>query len=604
MTSDYFYYNRIRQRAWWVALLIFFTATWLIGIVGCNSSNTTTGTKAGRGDHDTGVARAKFRTTEGKKMLQLPWYGPGPTTLDPAGAMTPADQRCNSQIYEPLLQYKYLSRPLELEPLLLTKLPTVSNDGTTWHFQLKPNIRFHDDACFADGKGRELVADDVIYSWQRLADPSVAGNNGRIFDGVMVGFNAAAASDGIAGLKKINSHEFMVTLTEPSPQFIWSLANSVTAIVPREAVEKLGSQFASHPVGTGPFMVAPSDWARKSSITMKRNPNYHQSDNLDSSTGGENAPVEQIETIFYQDSQAMWLEFRTRKLSLIAVPATVFEEVFEQQSLPELKASFVAEGISHQPVPLLDLIYIGFNMDDKIVGGYSEEKRNLRRAMASAIDWSARDRNFYNGSCLIYDGVIPPGLAGYPVDGKMSNSPRGLDLEHAKSLLAAAGYPAGKKLPPLDFYSVDGFQSDEMAELTKANLAAIGVPIKTHLSDFETFIKRIEQGQAQLFGFSWLSDYPDAENNLSLFYSRNVATGRNRFHYSNPEFDRLYEQIRSMPDGEQRMRLCAEANRLVLSDCPLAGSMARVRHYLVNPELKNFHASEQFQNWYKYLDVE
>ncbi len=568
------------------------------------------------------------RDDAGQKILRLPILSAGPESMDAAVGSTPADGRCIAQVYETLLQYKYFQRPYELEPLLLTGLPTVSADGKTYRCQLKRGIYFHANACFANGTGREVTTDDVFYSWKRLADPQVgqasSSNNWKLLKQTIVGldtereraeqtgqFNYAAD---IAGFQKINDHEFTITLVSPTPRFLWTLAMFQMSIVPREAVEKYGTQFAVHPVGTGPFTLQESDWNRQSSMIVNRNPNYHEQFlPLEHSPGNENLLntsaaakklplVDRIETLFYQTTQPMWLDFRSRKLGFTTVPATSLEEAFDQKT-KSLNPSYLNEGITHQRLPLLDWIAIGFNMEDPLVGGYSEEKRNLRSALALAVDWNDLSARFYHGECEIYGGPLPPGLALQPTKAVPPFGTSEERLKQAKSLLKRAGYPDGQGLPPIDYHLSSQYPGPQMAELTAEQFSTLGVTLRLQLADFSEYMQQVDNRKAQLFYFSWLSDYPDPENNLALFYGPNASPGQNHFNYQNTDFDRLYEQLATLSAGPLRTEVLTKMLALIDADRPFIGSMARVRQYLINPELKNFKATEQFHNWYKYLDL-
>ena len=208
------------------------------------------------------VACGKGSSTSGKlKVLRLAMRTDGPKSLDPARGSTVYDNIACCQIYETLLQYKYLVRPPTLEPLLLEDMPQVSEDGRTYRFKLKKGVTFHDDPCFPDGKGRELVAEDVFYSWKRIANKKTWW----LFEKTIVGLDEyrdkqREADDfdyhaPVDGMRIINSHEFEVDLREPITRFLYVIAMHQTSIVPHEAVEKYGTRFNRHPVGTGPFLL-------------------------------------------------------------------------------------------------------------------------------------------------------------------------------------------------------------------------------------------------------------------------------------------------------------------------------------------------------------
>ncbi|MEZ6131044.1 MAG: ABC transporter substrate-binding protein [Planctomycetaceae bacterium] len=549
----------------------------------------------------------------------------GPKSFDPIRGSTVYENQCASQVYETLLQYKYLKRPFELEPLLLSEMPKASEDGLTWSFKLKKGVHFHDDPCFSGGKGREMVASDVIYSWKRMADQKSDSKVWWIVKDTIAGFdefheeqNAAAEFDyaaDVEGLKILNDYEFEVTLRKPATRFLWTLAMFQTAVVPREAVEKYGTRFGLHPVGTGPFLMLEDNWQKGVKITFTRNPNYHEcfypTEHMpeDEAAGltepaGQRLPLlDEVQLEFLQQDQPMWLKFEKGDLDFVQVPAEFYEQVFNKRTgrlLPEARE----KGLSSHAVPLLDFIFRGFNMEDELLGGYTEEKRNLRQAICLAVDWDETNEAFYNGLNIVYDGPIPPGLAGYPENGTHPESFRGPDLTRARELLAKAGYPGGKGLPRIDFHISKAANSKGQSEMLARQLKEIGVEINVLLVDFSTLIQTVDNKNSPFFAFAWGSDYPDAENNLALFYGPNEAPGANHFNYKNPDYDRLYDQISAMPPSPERTKIFEQMVSMLLKDCPYAGSMARTRFYLAQPRLKYFKPVETFENWYKYVSVQ
>jgi len=590
-----------------------------------------------------GAAPASGQGAE--KVLRLPIRTDGPKSLDPAKGSTQYDNMATCQVYECLLQWKYLVRPLELEPLLLAEMPTatMNADGTqTWRFRLKQGVRFQDDPCFPGGKGRELVTDDVFYSWKRLADPEHKLENWWLLQGMIVGFDeyqqqqGKAVSGGkkfdydapVEGLRKISDHEFEVVLAKPMQKFLYVLTQFQTSVVPREAVEKYGVEFSTRPVGTGPFMVRPGDWRPGERLTFVRNPNYREDyypselrykDDPEAekhdrevlgllNDAGKRLPlVDRIEISFYVPDAAMWLDFQSGKLDYVQVPAEYFEQAFVLRT-KKLRPEYAAKGITSHAVPLLDFIFRGFNMEDPVVGGYTEEKRALRQAISLAIDLDEFNKKFYNGLNIIYDGPIPPGLDGYPEDGEAPVSYRGPDIDYAKELLEKAGYKDGKdrsgRQLVLEYYSDNSANSAEQAQALQRMLDKIGVKLNVRLVNFSELIEAVNEKKAQMFAFAWGSDYPDAENNLALFYSKYKAPGANHYNYDRPEYDRLYEQILVMKPGPERTKLYEQMRDMIIEDAPFIGSMARTRFYLVQPWLKNVKPSEDFHNWMKYLNLD
>ncbi|MEO2032860.1 MAG: ABC transporter substrate-binding protein [Planctomycetaceae bacterium] len=560
----------------------------------------------------------------GEKLARFPMASDGPKSLDPIRGSTVYENRCACPVMETLFQYKYLIRPFELEPLLLQDMPTVSDDGLNYTFRLKKGVHFHDDPCFPDGKGREMVAADVLYSWKRTADESESKVS-WLFEDTILGFNEYRESQkdaekfdldaDLQGLRIVNDHEFTVTLAKPASRFLWTLAMFQTSVIPREAVDMYGSRFGLHPVGTGPFILKEVDWRKGQSITFRKNPNYHECYYPDEhmpedeaegfhKAAGQRLPLlDAVEITFEPKSEPMWLNFKNGKYDFITVPAENFDEAFNRRT-KKLRRQIKVDGIRGYPVPLLDFIFKGFNMEDPVLGGYTDEKKKLRQALCLAMDWDEVNEAFYNGLNIVYDGPIPPGLKGYPDDGQAAISYRGLNLDRAKELLAEAGYPDGEGLAALDYYTGRGANSQPQTEMLQQHLSRINVKLNVHLVDFSTLIQAVDNKKAQFFSFAWGSDYPDAENNLALFYGPNEAPKPNHFNYKNAEYDELYQQVFSMQSSEERTVIMERMRDMVLEDCPYAGSMARTRFYLVRPRLKNFKPIETFENWFKYVDVD
>ncbi len=563
-----------------------------------------------------------------EKVLHLPMRSAGPGSLDPILGSTVYDTRSCNYVYETLLQYKYLKRPYELEPLLLEAMPT-TEDGLTWNFELKKGVLFHDDECFPGGVGRELVTDDVFYSWRRIVDPAYELKSWWLLKELIEGLDEYKEEQGkrveaggafdysapIAGFKKVDDHRFQIVLREPVYRFMWILPMAKLSIVPREAVEKYGTGFSRHPVGTGPFLMKEDDWVTNQSMVFTKNPKYHpdfyptewmpedEELGLHEAAGKRLPFVDRVEVTFFVQENPMWLEFQAGKLDYTQVPAENYLEAFHKRS-QRLKKEFAEKGVVSHAVPLLDFIFRAFNMEDPLVGGFEPKQRALRQAIAMATDLYEFNSSFYNGINVIYDGMIPPGMDGYPEDGKGPITWAEADLERARELMVEAGYPNGEGLPVIDYYTSLSGNIPEQAELFKRQLAQIGVQLNLRLQNFAQLIEAVDKKKATMFSFSWSSDYPDAENNLALFYGPNEAPGSNHFNYKRAEYDRLYEQILPMVPSPERTKLLEKMRDMVMADTPYIGSMARTRFYVINPWLKNYKPDETFYNWVKYMDLD
>jgi len=436
-----------------------------------------------------------------------------------------------------------------------------------------------------------------------------AGQSADVFKRARFDYDAP-----VAGFQKTSDLEFTVVLTKPVYRFLYILSMFQTSIVPREAVEMYGEDFGRNPVGTGPFIL--EKWTPKQSLTADRNPNYHPMFYPDRDewskddkrarlhrAAGQQVPfADRIEFTMFVEDQPMWLEFSLGNLGYSQVPEDYFTEAFDKAS-GELKEDWLRKGVRGHSDMLLDFIFRGFNMEDPLLGGYGEKQKALRRAINYAIDLDEINNTFYNGRTIVYDGPIPPGLDGHP-ESRPAASARGLDLAKARQLLAEAGYPNGEGLPPIRFLTSTSTLNLEMGEMVKRQLAKVNIKFEPVFQDFSTLIESINNKKAPMFGFAWGSDYPDAENNLALFYGPNEAPGSNHYNYKRPEYDKLYEQILTMSPSEERTAIYERMRDMVLEDAPYVGSQARLRFYVINPWLLNCKPTERYYGWFKYLDVD
>jgi len=568
-------------------------------------------------------------------VLHLPMTTSGPNSLDPVRGSSQYDNRASNYVYESLLEYEYLHRPFKLKPCLLEEMPESLDNGKRYRFKLKKGILFHDNECFPNGKGREVITDDFFYSLKRMADNTNEPKGWWLLKDTIAGFdeyrdeqNKAASFDydlPVEGMVKISDHEFEILLKEPFYKFIYTLAMFQTAIVPREAAEHYGDKISRNPVGTGPYLL--KLWRTGSRMTYVRNPTYRletypedpgmNADGTEPYLGyqedvelglyddaGKPLPInDRVEVTMFVEPQPMWLKFLNREIGFTTTSRSAYEQAFIKRNR-RLRDSFKAQGIRSAPVPLLDLIYNGFNMEDPDFGGYEDKKKYVRQAISLMYDYEEINQAFYNGLNLIYDGPIPAGMDGHPEGHFAPNNYRGLNIQKAKKLLAKAGHPDGKGLPPLQFFTSRQPDSIAAAEMNKRNMAEIGIKMKIEAVDFSTLSDMLRESRAPFFGLAWGSDYPDAENNLQLFYGPNKSPSSNNFNYARPEFDKLYEEIRIMPPSEERTKKYIQMRDMVIEDCPMIGSMGRIRSYLIHDHLKNFKPVEVFSNWPKYLNVE
>jgi oligopeptide transport system substrate-binding protein len=524
----------------------------------------------------------------------------------------------SSQAYETLLGYHYLKRPYTLTPNLAETLPEVSADRLTYTFHLKKGVLFQDDPCFKEthGKGREMTADDVVYSVKRLADPKLASPGWWIFDGKIAGLNSwrdfvlksttADYSQAIEGIKALDRYTVQFKLIQPSSLFLYAMAMQFTAVVPHEAIEHYGKEFINHAVGTGPFRL--DEFNPNSKIVWLKNPTYRKE--MYPSEGapgdreggllidaGKALPLadKMVITVFVE-RQPMWLTFLSGKLDTSAIPKDNFSAAITPGK--DLNPDLKAKGIRLVKSPGLDITHHSFNMADPLLG----KNKLLRQAISLAFDEATFIDLFYNGRAIPAQGPIPPGIEGYDPDFK--NPYRQFNLLKAKELLEKAGYPGGKGLPTLEYGSLADSVGRQQAEFTQKMLAAIGVNIRVNSYSWPQFQEAIKNKRIQMWAQAWSADYPDAENFLQLFYSRNASPGPNDANYSNQDYDRLYEKALTLPSGPERTAIYKKMVDMVVEDCPWIFGSHRIGYGLVQPWLKNYKPNDFDHTRYKYYRIE
>ncbi len=534
--------------------------------------------------------------------------------LDPIFSSDVYTNAVVAQIYEPLLTYHYLKRPLTLQPLLAAEMPKVSEDGLTHTFKIKKGIQFQDNPAFPGGKGRELVAEDFIYSWKRLADPRNQSDGFWVFDGRIKGLNEwreavlkeeADYDTPIAGLVAKDPYTLEIQLTRPYYQLHYVLAMTYTAPVPREAVERYKEEFINNPVGTGPYRF--DSWVRNSRVTLVKNPNWREEfypsegEPEDRARGlledaGQALPfAERI--VFHEiiEDQPRWLNFMRGNLDFVDIPKDNFESAVVGDSLsPQLAEKGIFLQVSTEP----DVTYTAFNMKDPILG----QNVNLRKAISLAYDTETLIERFYNGRAIVAHSPIPPGVDGY--DPGFRNPYKEYNLEKAKEYLAKAGFPEGQGLPELEFSTISSPTARQMAEYFQQNMAQLGIRVRISSSSWPQFTNKIREGQAQIYGIAWLGDYPDAENFLQLLYGGNVSPGPNGSNFQNEEFDRLYERASRLPAGPERTRLYQQMRDIVVAQAPWVPGAHRQSYYVAHGWLKNFKRNSMIQDYFKYLRVD
>lgn len=496
-----------------------------------------------------------------------------PASLDPAYARDQAMTWCTQQLFEGLVA---LDDSLRVVPALAQRW-AVSPDGRTYTFTLRPGVYYHPHPAFAaPDSTRALTAHDVVYSLRRVCNPTTASPGAWVFSGRIEGLEAfrAGQADTLAGLYAPTDSTVVVRLTAPYAPFLSLLTLPYGFVVPPEVVAYHGKAFRSHPIGTGPYRLRRWDEGRH--LVLTAHPRYR-------TPGLPRTPT--LHFSFQSDRLVALLGLVRGELDMVdgLDPALKDEVLTTDGSL----ADRYLGRLRYWSAPQLTTEYLGLLSDTLLSPGPWADPR-LRQALAYAIDRTELVRYLRSGTAYPgVHGLVPPGTPGF------SDSLTGYDYapEQSRRLLAQAGYPGGRGLPPLVLTNSPAYQAQ--AEYLQNALAQVGIRLQIENQEGSSAREQIAQGRAQLWRASWVADYPDAENFLALLYSPNRApNGPNTTRYHNPAFDSTYRAALAEPTDSLRHRGYLAAERTWLPDCPLVVlyyyrivrfTHPRVRHFPVSP---------------------
>jgi len=531
-----------------------------------------------------------------------------PGSLDPAQAASIYANFVVVNLYDTLYRYKYLARPYRLQPNLAAAMPGISEDGLRIIIRIKKGVHFIDDPAFEGAVGREIKAEDFVYSIKRHFDPNTRAQGAWLWQNRIEGLNLwkKEGSDydkEITGLRTLDDYTIQITLTQPFPQFVHTLTQGYSAIVPREAVEKYGQTFASHPVGSGPFKLISRDSVR---ALMQRNPNFRQEpidledEGFDPETQintglqalqGKTPPlVDQLVIEFIKEGAARWNTFSAGEVDFIKAPVSQFDSILSQRNPPMLSPEY--EGQFHfEASPESGFVYTNFNMADERIGFHPDAEQNrrnraLRCAMVKAYDWKKSNETFFYNIGRVFPGVIPPSVPEYDADGDHSYIQR--DLQGARALLQANGWDENT-LPTLEYGFPYSVSEQQAFEQFRSFMVDAGYPAnKIRPMKFATYgdyQRAYSQRKIALINSSWTMDYPDVENHMALYYGPNASPGSNSANYDNPQYNRLYETSVIMNESPERTRIYRDMNQLLMDDCASITGISRTLIFLWNKDV-------------------
>jgi ABC-type transport system substrate-binding protein len=553
-------------------------------------------------------------TRNSKKEDRIEMSLPGEvSTMDPANCYDTICYVPLTQVYESLYEIEYLKRPYSLRPLLAEGFPAVSSNRLKYTFKIKKGIRYHSSPFLA--KEREVKAQDFVNQLKRLAFQGTRSQGFWLVDQKIKGLNEWRMKVGtdlelffkepVTGITAPDDQTLVIELNRPYPQLLWAMAMSFTSPVPEEMIRATSNDLRQTFSGTGPYMV--TSYNPSQEVSLIKNDHYTSSryptqgdrfaheNGLLKDAGAKIPFVKYVRFLVMKETQTEWLNFMAKKIDLVNLMKDQYPLALTSEG--KIRPEIANEKINLQASPTLIYWWISFNMKDPLLG----KNLNLRKAIAHGVNIEKYIELFTYNIAQKANSIYPPGIAGYSPS---TDLPYKYDLAEAKKFLANAGYPEGKGLPKLIF-DVRGTDTRkrQMGEFVQQELRNLGIEIEVRLNTFPAFLERSRNGELQFWQGGWVLDYPDAENVLQLLTSANLPPGPNSSQYSNPEFDKMFDEIRELEDGDRKFELMKKMESIINKDLPWAMQYYSRNYILYHNHLKNFRYSDIIYNNVKYLKL-
>ncbi len=469
-----------------------------------------------------------------------------PTTLDPALITDVMGGGIAAKIFNGLVRF---NENLDIIPDIARSWG-LSPDQKTYTFHLRKGVKF--------STGREVTAQDFRYSFERVLTPKTKAPLTWILDKIE-GASAflAGKAKSVTGIRVIDDHTLVLKLEKPFGPFISLLAMSTAYVVPREEVERLGQDFGTHPVGSGPYRLA--EWKHGQNLMLTARDDYF---------GGRPLLKGISYRVIPEDLTAV-MEFETGGFDVFLIPQAEY-----QHYTRDTKWTGLVYG-----KPGLDSYYLGLNCTRPPF-----DDLRVRRAVNLAIDRQRILNTVFEKRGLLATGPVPPGLWKYH-EGPRSSEGYDYDPEKAKRLIREAG-AAGKQIKI--FISSDPEVID-IVEVIQNYLLQSGLQPEIIQRDWSALKNAVDKGEPDAFWLSWWADYPDPENFLyPLFHSASVGPAGNRSRCIDPGLDRLIETAQGTVDEKKRYHLYREAEDRIIKNAPWVFMWHRADYYVIQPWVKDF----------------
>jgi len=485
-----------------------------------------------------------------------------PSSLDPVRMNSKVEDDIGTNIFDKLVEN---NSKLELVPELARSWK-ISPDGKTYTFHLRTDVFFHDDSCFASGKGRKMTASDVKYSLQRVCDPRTLTSGYWVFQDIVDGANdyfekigKVAMPNGVTGFQVIDDSTFAVQLTKPFAPFLEHLTTSFGYIIPHEAIERYGKDFFQHPVGTGAFRF--SYWTPDQEILLTRNPNYWEYD----SSGNRLPLLEEVKFTLIKDDKTLLQSFLQGNED---EDFTIPTESFQQIVTPEKQLTTQYTKYTLQHVSAMNSYFMEFLCTSKNFSNMA-----LRRAMSFAVDRESIVKFVLKNAphSVAEHGIIPPAFIRYPIEEVHGIA---YNPDSAKHWLEVAGFPAGRGAPEITLSVYNEPRPMQIAEAVQRMWQNIGLKVNLQVMQSAQLLDGSEDDKLDLWLTRWYADYPEPENFLNLLNGRLVPKDQTSKSYPNSArwndetFNSLFYQAIATTDEAKRMELYAKAENIAAYEAP------------------------------------
>jgi ABC-type transport system substrate-binding protein len=582
----------------------------------------------------TGLVNAPvLAQSSGTKVLRYA-FEQAEVGFDPAQLTDIYSRIITAHIYEGLYGYDHLARPFKIKPVTAVTLPEISDNFRRFLIRVKPGIYFQDDPVFK-GKPRELVAEDYVYSIKRFADPrwkspAYASVQELRILGLHALREAALKNKApfdydtpIEGMRAMDRYALEFKLEQPSPRSLVQVLATpdLWGAVAREVIEAAGDKTMERPVGTGPFRLAA--WTRSARVVLERNPTYREirydaEPNADDAEGqallarfkGQRLPmVDRVEISIIDEQQPRWLSFLNEQHDLLE--RLPFEFVNQAAPNGRLAPGLATRGIRLSRTLAPDVTFTFFNMEDPLVGGYTPERVALRRAISLAIDIDQEIRLYWRGQAIPAQSPLVPHTTGY--DRMYASESGQYDLPRARALLDTFGYvdrdgdgwreqPDGSPLV-LQWSTTPDQRARSRDELRRKDMTNLGLRVEFKTAKFQENLKNARAGKLPIWSLATLAASPDGQPALDRG-SSNAIGGQNMARFRDDRFDRIFEQLRQVPDGPEREKLFFEAKRLLAAYAPYKVHVHRILTDFWHPWFSGYRRPLFWLTWWQYVDID